>query len=176
MAKRTRVKINGDVTADGRTQVSARDRAKAWLLAHGSPRFLMSMMLASTIGCGFWRRWRCTIWASIHRSGVTRLRCWWLGRCSWAGEPLGVAVRRQNARADEQASRALAPAIASRLQRSDSRSSFDLPGEVVPADQADQAVPGSSWAAGGGGRFGGGGSRVIWRRAGAGICQRFRVR
>lgn len=158
MAKRTRVKTNGDVTADGRTQVSARDRAKAWLLAHGSPRFLMSMMLASTIGCGFLAS------VAMHHLGVNSpkwryplavLVAWavFLGLVSlWVW-----AVRRQNARADEQVSRALGSGNRQQA-RSDSRSSFDLPSGGSSSGSGGSGGSGSSWGGGGGGRFGGGGS------------------
>jgi hypothetical protein len=44
---------------------TAKARAIAWLLAHGSPRLMMSLMLASSIGCGFLAS------MTMHRIGLT---------------------------------------------------------------------------------------------------------
>lgn len=147
----------------GRAQPSPRDRAKAWLLSHGSPRFLMSLMLASTIGCGFLAS------VAMHHLGVNspKWRYPFAVLAAWAVFLALVslwvwAIRRQNAlaeqRADEQASRGLDGGNRQQA-RSGSRSSFDLPsGGSSSGSGGSGGSGGSSWGGGGGGRFGGGGA------------------
>ena len=46
------------------TTIDPRSRALTWLRDHGSPRLVMSLMLASTIGCGF------LVSVALHRVGI----------------------------------------------------------------------------------------------------------
>jgi len=160
MAKRAVTKVTASGRDSGRMQPSPRERAKAWLLAHSSPRFLMSMMLASTIGCGFLAS------VALHHLGVNSPK-WryplavivaWLVFLALVS--LWVwAIRRQNTRADERDGDA--PGAGSRQQaRGDSRSSFDLPSGGGSSGLSGSSGSGgsSSWGGGGGGRFGGGGA------------------
>ncbi len=157
MAKRAIGKANSGTAADaGRAQPGPRERAKAWLLAHGSPRFLMSMMLASTIGCGFLAS------VAMHHLGVNspKWRYPLAVLVAWvvflALVSLWVwAIRRQNAQAEQRANDQAARAFAGGRQqaRSNSGSSFDW---SAGGGSGGSGGGGSSWG-GGGGRFGGGG-------------------
>jgi hypothetical protein len=130
------------------SQVAAVDpktRALVWLNDHGSPRMVMSLMLASTIGCGFLAS------VSLHRVGLAAplIRYPLAVLAAWAVFLALVSVwvwweRRRNDPAGN--SRSFFSSNSSRS--SSSSSGIDLPGG---------GKTGSSWR-GGGGRFGGGGA------------------
>lgn len=128
----------------------ARARAVAWLQKRGSPRLVMSLMLASTIGCGFlssvamhglsvrplWRYPLAVLVAWAVFLGLVSVWVWW--------------QRRQNEPA---------PPSSARSAR-DSGSSWTDGfggGSGGSSSGSSGSGGGSSWG-GGGGRFGGGGA------------------
>ena len=93
---------NTNIKASGTQRADPRQRALAWLRDHGSPRFVMSLMLASTIGCGFITS------ITLHRVGLSApiVRYPVAVLAGWAAFLALVSVwvwwlRRENVRADE---------------------------------------------------------------------------
>ena len=125
-----------------------RVRALAWLRDHGSPRMVMSLMLASTIGCGFMTSLalhRAGLGAPIVRYPLAVLAAWavFLGLVSvWVWWQ-----RRENVRYE--------PARSS-AQGNSSGNAIDLP--IGSGSGSSGGGGGSSWGGAGGGRFGGGGA------------------
>ena len=136
--------------------IDPRSRALTWLRDHGSPRLVMSLMLASTIGCGF------LVSVALHRVGM--------GAPLWR-YPLAVLAawavflglvsvwvwwqRRANAPAEK----AEASGAARGARQSKSSSSTDWTGGIGPGNGGGGGGGRSSasWG-GGGGRFGGAGA------------------
>jgi hypothetical protein len=123
---------------------ASRARALTWLRDHGSPRMVMSLMLASTIGCGFITSvllHRVGLGAPVVRYPLAVLAGWavFLGLVSvWVWWQ-----RRENTRFEAARSSA----------RGQSSSGIDLPS----GGTGGAGGGGSSWG-GGGGRFGGAGA------------------
>lgn len=124
------------------TTTDPKSRALTWLRDHGSPRLVMSLMLASTIGCGFLSS------VALHRAGVTApvVRYPLAVLVAWAVFLALVSVwvwwlRRENVRAE----------AARSSVRNSSSNSIDIPG-------GGGGSSGGSSYSGGGGRFGGGGA------------------
>ncbi len=126
-----------------------RARALTWLRDHGSPRMVMSLMLASTIGCGFMTSLALHgigLGAPIVRYPLAVLAAWavFLGLVSvWVWWQ-----RRENVRYE--------PARSS-VQGKSSGNGIDLP-IGSSSGSGGSSGGGSSWGGGGGGRFGGGGA------------------
>ncbi len=130
-----------------------RQRALAWLRDHGSPRLVMSLMLASTIGCGFITS------VTLHRIGLGApiVRYPLAVLAGWAVCLVLVSVwvwwqRRENARADERTDVA-------RSSWRGGKSSSDWSGGLGSGGSSSSSGSGGSSWGGGGGRFGGGGAR-----------------
>lgn len=127
------------------TTIDPRSRALTWLRDHGSPRLVMSLMLASTIGCGFLAS------VALHQIGlgsplvrypIAVLFAWgvFLALVSvWVWWQRSENARVENAR--------------SAVRRDSSSGSIDLPA----GGGSGGGGGGSSWG-GGGGRFGGAGA------------------
>lgn len=138
--------------ASGAQRADPRQRALTWLRDHGSPRLVMSMMLASTIGCGFITS------ITLHRIGLGApiVRYPLAVLAGWAVFLTLVSVwvwwqRRENVRADERA----------HIERSSvlgGKSSPDWFGGVGSSGSSSSAASGGSSLSSGGGRFGGGGA------------------
>lgn len=127
-----------------------RARALAWLRDHGSPRTVMSLMLASTIGCGFMTSLALHgtgLGAPIVRYPLAVLAAWavFLGLVSvWVWWQRRENVRYEPAR--------------NAAQSKSSGNGIDLPiGSGSGSGSSGSGGGGSSWG-GGGGRFGGGGA------------------
>ena len=132
--------------------VDPRQRALTWLRDHGSPRLMMSLMLASTIGCGFITS------VALHRVGLGApiVRYPLAVLAGWAVFLSLVSMwvwweRRENVRADERANVAR-----SSLRGGDSSSGWSG-GVGSGGSSGSSGSGGSSWSAGGG-RFGGAGA------------------
>ncbi len=132
------------------TPTDPRSRALTWLRDHGSPRLVMSLMLASTIGCGFLSS------VALHRAGVTApvVRYPLAVLVAWAVFLALVSVwvwwlRRENVRAEA--------ARSSVRDSSSGRGSDGWSGGVGSGSGSGGSGGGSSYS-GGGGRFGGGGA------------------
>ena len=146
---------NVSATANRPLRADPRQRALTWLRDHGSPRFVMSLMLASTIGCGF------IVSITLHRIGLGApiVRYPLAVLAGWVAFLALVSVwvwwqRRENARADERAD------FARSSVRDGKSSSIDFPGGGFSGSGGSSGASGSggsSWS-GGGGRFGGGGA------------------
>ena len=138
--------------ASGAQRADPRQRALTWLRDHGSPRLVMSMMLASTIGCGFITS------ITLHRIGLGApiVRYPLAVLAGWAVFLTLVSVwvwwqRRENVRADERAD----------IERSSvlgGKSSPDWFGGVGSSGSSSSAASGGSSLSSGGGRFGGAGA------------------
>ena len=138
--------------ASGAQRADPRQRALTWLRDHGSPRLVMSMMLASTIGCGFITS------ITLHRIGLGApiVRYPLAVLAGWAVFLTLVSVwvwwqRRENVRADERA----------HIERSSvlgGKSSPDWFGGVGSSGSSSPAASGGSSLSSGGGRFGGAGA------------------
>lgn len=134
------------VAGQDKGEGAPRARALAWLRDHGSPRMVMSLMLASTIGCGFITSvllHLVGLGAPIIRYPLAVLAAWgvFLGLVSvWVWWQ-----RRENTHFEAARSSA----------RGNSSSSIDLPSGGGSGGSSGGG--GSSWG-GGGGRFGGGGA------------------
>ncbi len=129
-----------------------RQRALTWLRDHGSPRFVMSLMLASTIGCGFITS------ITLHRIGLSApiVRYPLAVLAGWAAFLILVSVwvwwlRRENVRAAERAN------VARNSVRGNDSSRGWSDGVGSGGSTSSSSSSGSSWS-GGGGRFGGGGA------------------
>ena len=128
-----------------------RARALNWLRDHGSPRLVMSMMLASTIGCGFIAS------LGLHGLGLSPLLRYPLAVLAGWAVFLGLVSvwvwwqRRENVRADERAD------VARSSARAGKSSSIDFVGGGSSGPGGSTGSGGSSFG-GGGGRFGGGGA------------------
>ena len=143
---------SASASASGAQRADPRQRALTWLRDHGSPRLVMSMMLASTIGCGFITS------ITLHRIGLGApiVRYPLAVLAGWAVFLTLVSVwvwwqRRENVRADERAD----------IERSSvlgGKSSPDWFGGVGSSGSSSSAASGSSPLSSGGGRFGGGGA------------------
>lgn len=133
---------------------SPRERAKAWLVQHGSPRFVMSLMLASTVGCGFLAS------VGMHRLGLDSPK-WRYPLAVLAGWMVFLALVRvwvwwQRREYDPDARRDGGSWFSSRRSStSRSGSSIDLPGGGSGSSSGSGG--GGSWGGRGGG-FGGGGA------------------
>ena len=132
--------------------VDPRQRALTWLRDHGSPRLMMSLMLASTIGCGFITS------VALHRVGLGApiVRYPLAVLAGWAVFLSLVSMwvwweRRENVRADERANVAR-----SSLRGGDSSSGWSG-GVGSGGSSGSSGSGGSSWSADGG-RFGGAGA------------------
>ena len=143
---------NTKANASGQQRVDPRQRALTWLRDHGSPRLVMSLMLASTIGCGFIAS------ITLHRVGVGApiVRYPLAVLAGWAVFLALVSVwvwwqRRENVRADE-------PADAARSSVRNGGSSSGWSGGVGSGGSSGSSGSGGSSWSGGGGRFGGGGA------------------
>ncbi len=156
-AKRSALKVGTASAAKvervaGAERADPRQRALAWLRDHGSPRLVMSLMLASTIGCGFIAS------VTLHRVGLAApiVRYPLAVLAGWAAFLALVSVwvwwqRRENVRASERAN-------AARRSVREDKSSLDWSGGVGSGgSNGSSGAGGSSWG-GGGGRFGGGGA------------------
>ena len=136
------------------TTIDPRSRALTWLRDYGSPRLVMSLMLASTIGCGFlvsvalhragmgaplWRYPLAVLAAWAVFLGLVSVWVWWQRRANTATETA------ENVRGARQ---------------SKSSSSTDWTGGIGPGNGGGGAGGGRSSASwgGGGGRFGGAGA------------------
>jgi len=129
----------------------ARARAVAWLQKRGSPRLVMSMMLMSTIGCGFLSS------VAMHGAGVRPLWRYPLAvLIAWAVFLGLVSIwvwwqRRQHESP---------PPSSARSARGSDRSWSDVIGNGPGGSSGSSgggSGSGSAWG-GGGGRFGGGGA------------------
>ena len=126
---------------------AARARALTWLRDHGSPRMVMSLMLASTIGCGFMTSLALHgvgLGAPIVRYPLAVLAAWavFLGLVSvWVWWQRRENVRYELAR--------------SSARGKSSGNGIDLP---MASGSGSGGSGGSPWGGGGGGRFGGGGA------------------
>lgn len=154
IANRNRNRTNSkrSANASGTPRVDARQRALTWLRNHGSPRLVMSLMLASTIGCGFITS------ITLHRIGLGLpiVRYPLAVLAGWAVFLTLVSVwvwwqRRENVRADERADVA-------RNSASGADSSSGWSGGVGSGGSSSSSSSGGSFWRGGGGRFGGGGA------------------
>ena len=154
MANRNRSnsKRSANTKTAGSPRVDPRQRALTWLRDHGSPRLVMSLMLAATIGCGFITS------ITLHRIGLGSpiVRYPLAVLAGWAVFLTLVSVwvwwqRRENVRADERANVA-------RSSASGSDSSSGWSGGVGPGGSSSSSASGGSSWSGGGGRFGGGGA------------------
>ncbi len=151
----SRRSVNNKANASGVQRADPRQRALNWLRDHGSPRLVMSLMLASTIGCGFIAS------ITLHRIGLGApiVRYPLAVLAGWAVFLALVSAwvwwqRRENGRADERAD------SARRSVREGKSSSIDFPGGGSSASGGSSGASGSggaSWS-GGGGRFGGSGA------------------
>ena len=127
----------------------ARARALAWLQKRGSPRLVMSMMLMSTIGCGFLAS------VAMHGLGVRPLLRYPLAvLVAWVVFLGLVSVwvwwqRRENEPAP--------PSSARSARRDDSSWSGGIGEGPSGSSGSSGGGTGSAWG-GGGGRFGGGGA------------------
>ena len=127
----------------------ARARALTWLRDHGSPRMVMSLMLASTIGCGFMTSLALHgvgLGAPIVRYPLAVLAGWavFLGLVSvWVWWQRRENVHYESARSSAQGK---------------SSSGIDFPIGGGSGSSSGSGGGGSSWGGGGGGRFGGGGA------------------
>ena len=156
MVNSNRTKSNRSASATGNAsgapRADPRQRALTWLRDHGSPRLVMSMMLASTIGCGFITS------IALHRIGLGApiVRYPLAVLAGWAVFLTLVSVwvwwqRRENVRAGERAD----------IERSSvlgGKSSPDWFGGVGSSGSSSSAASGGSSLSSGGGRFGGGGA------------------
>ena len=149
---RTNSKRNANANAPGSLRVDPRQRALTWLRDHGSPRLVMSLMLASTIGCGFITS------ITLHRIGLASpiVRYPLAVLAGWAVFLTLVSVwvwwqRRENVRANERADLARSSANVR-----DSSSGWSG-GVGSGGTSSSSSSGGSSWS-GGGGRFAGGGA------------------
>ena len=126
-----------------------RARALTWLRDHGSPRMVLSLMLASTLGCGFMTSLALHgvgLGAPIVRYPLAVLAAWavFLGLVSvWVWWQ-----RRENVRYEPTRNSA---------QGKSSGNGIDLP-IGSSSGSGGGGSGGSSWGGGGGGRFGGGGA------------------
>ncbi len=126
-----------------------RARALTWLRDHGSPRMVMSLMLASTIGCGFMTSLALHgvgLGAPIVRYPLAVLAAWavFLGLVSvWVWWQRRENVHYESAR--------------NSAQSKSSGNGIDLP-IGSGSGSGGGSGGGSSWGGGGGGRFGGGGA------------------
>ena len=122
-----------------------RERALQWLGAHSSPRLLMSLMLAISIGCGFLSS------IFLHSAGVASplLRYPISVAVGWGVFLIFVSVWVWHLR------RAQARAVAFRQAQRRGSSSIDVSGWANGG--GSQSANPSSWS-GGGGSFGGGGA------------------
>lgn len=154
MANRNRSnsKRSANTKTSGPPPVDPRQRALTWLRDHGSPRVVMSLMLASTIGCGFITS------ITLHRVGLGSpiVRYPLAVLAGWAVFLTLVSVwvswqRRENVRADKRADGARSSV------RQGKSSSVDFPAIGPSSSGGSASSGGSSWS-GGGGRFGGGGA------------------
>ena len=143
---------NTNIKASGTQRADPRQRALAWLRDHGSPRFVMSLMLASTIGCGFITS------ITLHRVGLSApiVRYPVAMLAGWAAFLALVSVwvwwlRRENVRADERTG-----AARNSVRGDDSPLGWSG-GGGSGGSSSSSSSGGSSWS-GGGGRFGGGGA------------------
>lgn len=143
---------NINTQASGMQRVDPRQRALVWLRNHGSPRMVMSLMLASTIGCGFITS------ISLHRIGLSApiVRYPVAVLAGWAAFLALVSVwvwwlRRENVRADERAG-----AARNSVRGGDSSLGWSG-GGGSGGSSGSSSSGGSAWS-GGGGRFGGGGA------------------
>ena len=137
------------------TTIDPRSRALTWLRDHGSPRLVMSLMLASTIGCGFLTSvalHRVGMGAPLWRYPLAVLAAWavFLGLVSvWVWWQ-----RRANAPSET-------PESARGARQSKSSNGTDWTGGIGPGGGGGSGSGGgggsASWG-GGGGRFGGAGA------------------
>ena len=137
------------------TTIDPRSRALTWLRDHGSPRLVMSLMLASTIGCGFLASvtlYKVGITAPLIRYPIAVLAAWavFLGLVSvWVWWQ-----RRANARTET-------PETARGVQQGKSAKGTDWSGGIGGGGGSGGGSGGgggsASWG-GGGGRFGGAGA------------------
>ncbi len=144
--------VSAKANANRPLRADPRQRALVWLRDHGSPRFVMSLMLASTIGCGF------IVSITLHRIGLGApiVRYPLAVLAGWVVFLVLVSVwvwwqRRENARADERAD------VARSSVRGGDSSSGWSGGAGSGGPSGGSGSGGSSWS-GGGGRFGGGGA------------------
>lgn len=139
------------------TTIDPKSRALTWLRDHGSPRLVMSLMLASTIGCGFlasvalhrfgietpvWRYPLAVLAAWAVFLGLVSVWVWWQRR---ANAPFEKAETAESARA---------------VRQSKSSNGTDWTGGIGPGGGGGGGSGGggsASWG-GGGGRFGGAGA------------------
>lgn len=133
--------------------IDPRSRALSWLRDHGSPRLVMSLMLASTIGCGFLAS------VSLHKIGlgaplvrypISVLVAWavFLGLVSvWVWWQ-----RRENIRVESKRSSTQGNSSSGRSDWSNG-----IGGGGGGGGGGSGSSGGGSWS-GGGGRFGGGGA------------------
>ncbi len=142
-------KRSANTIASGPQRADPRQRALTWLRDHGSPRLVMALMLASTIGCGFITS------ITLHRVGLGApvVRYPLAVLAGWAAFLALVSVwvwwqRRENVRADEQAD----------VARSSVRDGDSSSGGVGSGGSSGSSGSGGSSWSGGGGRFGGAGA------------------
>lgn len=138
--------------ASGRQLADPQQRALTWLRDHGSPRLMMSLMLAATMGCGF------VASITLHRIGLGApiVRYPLAVLAGWAVFLTLISAwvwwqRRENVRAVERAD------IARSTVRGGKSSTDWSAGMGSGGSSSSSGSGGSSWS-GGGGRFGGGGA------------------
>ena len=134
------------------TTIDPKSRALTWLRDHGSPRLVMSLMLASTVGCGFLASvmlHRAGMGAPLWRYPLAVLAAWavFLGLVSvWVWWQ-----RRANALAEKDET---APGV----QQRKSSNGTDWTGGIGLGNSGGAGGRGGSRWGGGGGRFGGAGA------------------
>lgn len=133
--------------------IDPRSRALSWLRDHGSPRLVMSLMLASTIGCGFLAS------VSLHKIGLSAplVRYPISVLVAWAVFLGLVSVwvwwqRRENIRVESKRSSMQGNSSSGRSDWSNG-----IGGGGGGGGGGSGSSGGGSWS-GGGGRFGGGGA------------------
>ena len=141
------------------TTIDPKSRALTWLRDHGSPRLVMSLMLASTVGCGFLASvalHRVGMGAPLWRYPLAVLAAWavFLGLVSvwvwWQRRAIAMAEKAE-------ASETSDTARGARQIKSSNRT--DWTGGIGPGNGGigGGSAGSASWS-GGGGRFGGAGA------------------